>query len=561
METSLLQERIGEGIRVIEVLRQTGAELWVSARDLTRHVPVVLRALDLELVTTPDQVRYFEQQATQAVGFRHLNMATAQPLQRRPNLVFYALNVGFAKMLESVFEEGSRLSFEQSLDILRGIASALDYAHAHGMAHGRLSPEMIFVDDDDVMVSGFVAVQDADSASAFSASPYRAPEQGAWRFEADDRADVYAMGVIAFELISGKRVPVLSSMHVSFADPFNIARDVPLRAGVSLHVNDAILRAVAKRPSLRFPSGEDFVFALETSQSERAPTASVAKAFATTASVAKAFATMAPATTAAATPAPEATPVPRVTQLQAPLLPIESERVVRPRRFASAIGIGAFCVVGAFTVFSMRNSIDIPHVSSAIAGTLSRIRTRMAPDDSSIAIVSSIPNSTHTRSRADSLRRRRTATSGGIDNGEIGISGGRASDSLAARRRYRAARDKSTTGWMGILENAQFKISADTVTTARQTPTVTKVWVRTEFAKPQRISDNDSREFVSSVNHYKLNCEAGTTSVGPGAFYDVAGKPIMSIATGYAPLQQPSGGTPAQEILARVCAVLKARQR
>jgi serine/threonine protein kinase len=551
METSLLQERIGEGIRVIEVLRQTGAELWVSARDLTRHVPVVLRALDLELVTSPDQVRYFEAQATQAVGFRHLNIATAQPLQRRPNLVFYALNVGFAKMLESVLEEGSRLSFEQSLDILRGIASALDYAHAHGMAHGRLSPEMIFVDSDDVMVSGFVAVQDAESAGATSASPYRAPEQGAWRYEADDRADVYAMGVIAFELISSKRVPVLSSIHVSFADPFNIARDVPLRAGVSLHVNEAILRAVAKRPSLRFPSGEDFVFALETSRSERA----------TPASVAKAFATMAPATTEPATPAPETTPVPRVPQLQAPLLPIESERVVRPRRFASAIGIGAFCVVGAFTLFSMRNSIDIPHVSSAIAGTLSRIRTRMAPDDSSIAIVSSIPESTHTNSRADSLRRRRTATSGGVDNGEIGIAGGRASDSLSARRRYRAARDKSTTGWMGILENAQFKILADTATTVRQTPTVTKVWVRTEFAKPQRISDNDSREFVSSENHYKLNCDAGTTSVGPGAFYDVAGKPILSIASGYAPLQPPSGGTPAQEILAQVCAVLKARQR
>jgi serine/threonine protein kinase len=550
METSLLQERIGEGIRVIEVLRQAGAELWVSARDLTRHVPVVLRALDLELVTSPDQVRYFEAQATQAVGFRHLNIATAQPLQRRPNLVFYALNVGFAKMLESVLEEGSRLSFEQSLDILRGIASALDYAHSHGMAHGRLSPEVIFVDDDDVMISGFVAVQDAESAAATSATPYRAPEQGAWRYEADDRADVYAMGVIAFELISGKRVPVLSSIHVSFADPFNIARDVPLRAGVSLHVNETILRAVAKRPSLRFPSGEDFVFALETSQSERAPTASVAKA----------FATMAPATTEPATSTPETTPVPRVTQLQAPLLPIESERVVRPRRFASAIGLGAFCVVGAFTLFSMRQSIDIPHVSSAIAGTLSRIRTRMAPDDSSIAIVSSIPESTHSSSRADSLRRRRTATSGGVDNGEIGIAGGRASDSLAARRRYRATRDKSTIGWMGILENAQFKILADTATTMRQTPTVTKVWVRTEFAKPQRISDNDSREFVSSVNHYKLNCDAGTTSIGPGAFYDAAGAPIISIASGYTPLQQPGSGTPAEQILMRVCAVLRARQ-
>src|SRR4051812_21269202 len=111
METSLLQERIGEGIRVIEVLRQSGAELFVSARDLTRHVPVVLRALDLELVGAPDEVLHFEQQAAQAVGFRHLNIATAQPLRRCPTLVYYALNVGFATMLEAVLDERSPLSF------------------------------------------------------------------------------------------------------------------------------------------------------------------------------------------------------------------------------------------------------------------------------------------------------------------------------------------------------------------------------------------------------------------------------------------------------------------
>jgi hypothetical protein len=88
-----------------------------------------------------------------------------------------------------------------------------------------------------------------------------------------------------------------------------------------------------------------------------------------------------------------------------------------------------------------------------------------------------------------------------------------------------------------------------------------KVWVKTEFAKSQKISDNDNRVFVSSVNHYKLNCDAGTTSVGPGAFYDAAGSPIMSIASGYAPMQQPSTGTPAEQILTRVCGVLRARLR
>jgi hypothetical protein len=322
-------------------------------------------------------------------------------------------------------------------------------------------------------------------------------------------------------------------------------------------VNEAILRAVAKRPSLRFPSGEDFVFALETSQSERPATASVAKA-----SVAKAFATMAPATTEPATPALETTPAPRVTQLQAPLLPIESERVARPRRFASAIGIGAFCVVGAFALVSMRKGIDIPQVSSAIAGTLSRLTTRVEPADSSTVMLPPSSASRDASTGVASSRRRRAAISGGgVENGEVGSSGAKPSDSLSGQRRARAARDLATSGWMEILQNAEYKILADTGATVRQTSSVTKVWVRTEFAKPQRISDNDNREFVSSVNHYKLNCDEGTTSVGPGAFYDATGSAIMPITSGYAPLQQPGGGTAAEQILTRVCGVLRTRKR
>jgi len=534
MDTSLLQERIGEGIRIIEVLRQSGAELLISARDLTRHVPVVLRALDLELAVTPDELRYFERQAAQAVGYRHLNIATAQPLQRGPNLVYFALNVGFATTLESVLDERSPLSIEQSLDILRGIASALDYAHSHRMVHGRLDPKLIFVDGDDVMVSGFVAEQDADSLATTSATPYRAPEQGAWRHEADARTDVYAMGVIAFELISGKRVPVLSSAHVAFADPFNIARDVPLRAGVSLHVNEAILRAVAKRPSLRFATGEDFVYALESSHSKPV----------------------------VEEPQVEAAPAARAPQSFAPLLPVEPERVARPKRMTSAIGIGAFCAIGAFTLLSMRKGIEIPDVSSAIAGTLSRLTTSTEPTDSSIVMVPADSPTIHASAGVASQRRRASPASGpGVENGEVSSSGTKADDSLSARHRARAARDLASRGWIGILQNPQFRILADTGATVRETPPVTKVWVRTEFAKPQRVSDNDSRQFVSSVYHYKLNCDAGTTSVGPGAFYDAAGRAIVSTSSGYAPLQQPTRGTPAEEILMRVCGVLKARGR
>ena len=558
MDTSLLQERLGNDIRVIEVLCASGAEVFVSARDMTRHVPVVQRALDVELVVsardltrhvpvvvraldldldpTPEELHFFQLQAARSLGFRHSNIATAQPLQRRGNLVFYALNVGFATLLESVLGDGSQFSFEQSFGILRGIASGLDYAHAHGLVHGRLDPKLIFVDGDDVMISGFVAASDANSVCSIGSTTYAAPEQRAWRYEADARADVYALGVLAFELFSGKRVPDMPSADMSFGDWFTSPRDVPLRFGVGLHVNEAISRAVSKRPSARFATAAEFIYALEYAlESPR----------------------LEPVTTA-----PEVAAPPRIAQLHAPLLPVTPEPVARPKRVASAIGIGAFCVIGAFTLLSMRKDSGVPDFSSTIAGTLSRLTSGTDSGDSSIVIAPPDTAPAHAKAGTASSRRRRSATAAvGVENGAISVPGEKGGDSLAYRRRARAAGDFASRGWMGITENADFKISADTGATVRQTASVAKVWVRTQFANPQRISDNDSRKFVSSVNHYKLNCSAGTTSVGPGAFYDAAGSPIMSMSNGYTPLQQPSSGTPAEQILMRVCAVLRARQR
>jgi serine/threonine protein kinase len=345
MVTSL-QEEIGESFRVVEVLRQSGAESLVEARDLERHVPVVLRVLDLEIVGGQEALPSFEREAARAVGFRHFNIATGQPLQRRESLVFYALNIGYAKTLEFLLSAASPPSFEQSIDILQGVAAALDYEHSQGLIHGRLAPDMIFVDDDHVMVTGFGGVQGAEPDPVRSPTIYQAPEQSAWRQEVDGRVDVYALGVIAFELLSGKRCSMPAPATAALAEPVRISRDVPLAAGVSLQVNEAILHAIAKRPSQRFGTAGEFVFSLDASQAE--PVREV----------------------------PEEVPVERVARRRSPTFPrIFTRRSLPalPPRFGVALGIGCLCVVGALTVFSLRKKIAIPNLAPAFTGALNRI--------------------------------------------------------------------------------------------------------------------------------------------------------------------------------------------
>ena len=345
MVTSL-QEEIGEGFRVVEVLRQSGAELLVEARDLERHVPVVLKVLDLDVVGGTEALPGFEREAARAVGFRHFNIATAQPLQRRASLVFYALNVGYAKTLESLLCGATPPSFEQSIDILQGIAAALDFEHSHGSIHGRLAPEMIFVDDEHVMVTGFGGSENAEAETESGATIYRAPEQTAWRQEVDARVDVYALGVIAFELISGRRCATLDPASASSAESLRVPRDVPLAAGVSLQVNEAILHAIAKRPSQRFATAGEFIFALDVSQTE--PVTAVADDD--------------PALRVASR-SPRA--VPRV--FARPRLP------AFPSRVGLALGIGCLCAFGALTVFSLRKKIAAPNLAPVVSGALNRV--------------------------------------------------------------------------------------------------------------------------------------------------------------------------------------------
>jgi serine/threonine protein kinase len=407
MDTSL-QDRIGDSMRVIQVLRENGAELLVTARDLARHVPVALKVLDLRLATAPDALQRFEREAAGAPELRHFNIATAQPLECRADLAYYALNVGYATTLESLLASGSPPSFEESVAILRDIASAIDYAHAHGTVHGRLAPEMIFVDDDDhVMVSGFDASKGADLASGPGSASYRAPEQCAWRYEIDGRADVYALGVIAFELISGERRPATAPGEFSVAEALSVAREVPLRAGVGLHVNEAIMHAVATRPSLRYSTAGEFISALEGCQPESVPDVVV-----------------------------EETPA---IGLTLPRMPIFTRRV------AAAAGIGLLCVFGAFTLFSLRNRIGVPRFPSAFMSSLLRSSSRGQSIATAPADTTPLATPTRKSAGAGLSRPGRMTTSGVVvENGVLVFPGESGPDLRASS--YRSDNSKWRSG-------------------------------------------------------------------------------------------------------------------
>jgi len=260
-----LQAQLGDAVRVLDVLGAHGREYFLRARDGARGADVLLRVFDVDPAGASKSYWNFERRAEAAAQLVHPKIISAGALQRREDIAYYVVVDVAARTLDSVLSEAKPPSLARALTILGDIASALDYAHEQGIVHGQLEPSSVVLRESGIsLVSDFGAGSDAPVSRLGRSSAYRAPEQ--WQQDAaiDAHVDIYALGVIAFEMLTGRRRTISrSAQGLAIVDPISIPHDVPLRTGLGLHVNEALLRAVSKRAMARFATAREFVAALE----------------------------------------------------------------------------------------------------------------------------------------------------------------------------------------------------------------------------------------------------------------------------------------------------------
>ena len=278
-----LQEAIGDGFVLGDMLGRGGMGIVFRAREKALDRDVALKVLAFDPVLNPEAYARFEREAKLAAKLDHPNIVPIFSVGQRNAIAFYTMRMVRGGSVEQMTTPGRGLAVPHAINILRDVASALDYAHANGVVHRDIKPANVLVGD-----SGHALVADFGIARAFGGEPnastatgtgvvgspaYMSPEQ--WRGEkVDGRADQYALGVLAFELLSGRRpfadasMQELLRMHLA-EDPPDI---ISLRQDLGSHMTDAIWRAMAKDPAGRFPSATAFVDALQ-GDTRRATTA------------------------------------------------------------------------------------------------------------------------------------------------------------------------------------------------------------------------------------------------------------------------------------------------
>jgi TolB-like protein/Flp pilus assembly protein TadD len=201
-------------------------------------------------------------------------------------LLFYVMPyVGGASLGERLHRDG-RLPLEEALHITVEVADALDYAHGRGVVHRDIKPGNILLESGHALVTDFgiaraISVAGEERVTlpgiAVGTPAYMSPEQAEGDHGLDARTDIYALGCVLYEMLTGE--PPYSGSDPQAILAQKVTQSVPslqkLQESVSRTLEHAIRRALAREPQDRFATSEEFAQALTSGAARWSPAAGV----------------------------------------------------------------------------------------------------------------------------------------------------------------------------------------------------------------------------------------------------------------------------------------------
>jgi len=252
-------------------LDSAGMTVAFVGRDESRDRPVTVKVFRPEVAARFDANRLFQE--IRAARLTHANIVTPSAGGQAGGLLYYVLPGAAGQTLKQRLEGGARLSIEEAKGMARQVAEALGYAHGMGVVHRDIRPESILLSDDIAKVTDFGVTQAVRAAGGEQLGEtvrsggmpfYRSPEQ-LLGDEVDGRSDIYALGVVLFEAVTGERLfhgdtaQKIAAQHI--AEPVRSPREV--QASVPPWMSKLIVRCLEKSPGDRFQTAAELVQALD----------------------------------------------------------------------------------------------------------------------------------------------------------------------------------------------------------------------------------------------------------------------------------------------------------
>lgn len=257
--------------RIVKELGKGTMGVVYQAHDPQIDRMVALKVMRPDRLTSEDFVARFLKEARAIGRLSHPRIVTIYDVGNANDTIYIAMEFLQGQPFNEVIRDRG-LTAPQSVEIAIQVAEALDYAHGKGIVHRDIKPSnIILTRDDGIKLTDFgiahiedIAAGQQTRAGEILGTPiYMAPEQVAGS-GADRRSDLYSLGVILYEMITGRRPFTGDSITAIFRA---IAMDQPeppasLDPFISQALSDLIVKSLAKSPDERFQTGREMAEAL-----------------------------------------------------------------------------------------------------------------------------------------------------------------------------------------------------------------------------------------------------------------------------------------------------------
>jgi serine/threonine protein kinase len=260
-----------------------GMGIVYRGRDKRLKRPVAIKLLPPELAFRSEIRSRFLREAEMAAQLSHPHIVPIYSVDERDGLVYFVMALVEGENLGTRIAARGPVAPDEARRILREVGDALAYAHSQNTVHRDIKPDNILIDraTGRTMVTDFGIARAVSEGSdskltatgiAIGTPAYMSPEQSAGDRDIDGRTDLYALGIVAYQMLCGDlpfnatSAPALLVKHLS-------ERPVPIeqRANVPSDLARAVMLCLEKNPDDRFPNARAFVEALETGRVPQLP--------------------------------------------------------------------------------------------------------------------------------------------------------------------------------------------------------------------------------------------------------------------------------------------------
>ena len=263
----MIGEILGNRYEIEEKIGEGGMSIVYKARcnKLNRYVAV--KVLKKEMSDNEDIVNKFKREATAIAALSDNNIVNILDVGSQDDINYIVMEYVKGKTLKELIKQFGKLNYETAITIAIQIAKALECAHKNNIIHRDVKPQNILVTEEGLIkVTDFGIAKSTSSATLtntttiMGSAHYFSPEQAKGTL-VDNRTDLYSLGVVLYEMVTGK-VPFEADSPVTIALKHIQEEVVPpkqINSKIPESLNKLIIKAMEKDPGMRYQNARDII--------------------------------------------------------------------------------------------------------------------------------------------------------------------------------------------------------------------------------------------------------------------------------------------------------------